>query len=98
MGTIISCDWRGPKNTAFHVGYLFEVNGIKYKSSTPLKCKKLHTDVLRTKLLGVRFPVAYYPQDPSSVSLMLLERKNFTSYKTSVPDSLRHLVDYLSDC
>lgn len=96
IGTIEDCENGGGRGNAgrIYLSYTFSVDGKNYNAqSTYFSTEISYFDGVKF-FVGKKFPVMYYPQNPSNASI-LITPKNFTRWGYSFPDSLNWVLQYL---
>lgn len=95
-GMIMDCRWGGRGSPFFIAQYTFSIGSKKYSSSYQLSCKDFVSDSLKRRLIGLKVPVIYNPDEPW-INTIVIEKKTFHQYDISIPDTLISVVDFL-DC
>lgn len=94
-GTIIKCEWASKATARYVVSAVFKVGETEYFSSCQLTCQDLRLEELNKKMVGLKVPVVYSPNDPSS-NFLLVEKHSYDLYNVPFSDSLKWLDAFVN--
>lgn len=92
LATITKCEWASRGTARYIVGGIFKVNNKDYYTSCQLSCQSLRVNELQEKLIGLKVPVVFLPENPF-VNYLLVEQKDYDFYEVSFADSSKWIYE-----